>query len=145
MADKRHETGKQGERIALFFLRRNGYRILARNFSTPSGEIDIIAYDHGVLSFVEVKTRTSLEFGAPEAAITSHKMRQIAKVARQYVSRHRLHDITWRFDCVYVMMGENGLPGGLRGILSAVLPFLFRPKAKVELIKDAFDLDSIKT
>lgn len=144
MTEQRQATGRQGERIALSFLKRNGYRILARNYSTVSGEIDIVAYDRGILSFVEVKTRTSLEFGPPDSAVTAHKMRQIARVARQFISRHRLDDISYRFDCVYVMLRPDGKPAGLRGLIRAALPFLSRPRAEIDLIKGAFDLDSIR-
>jgi len=130
--------GDLGERLAISYLKRRGYRILARNYSTDSGEVDIIAFDHGILAFVEVKTRTSAEFGPPEAAITPHKMKQISRVARQYASHFRLFDTSWRYDCVFIMMQKPAPPKGLRRILGAVFPFLIRPKAEIQLIQNAF-------
>jgi len=138
----RQTLGALGERIARNYLKKHGYRILAVNYRTRSGEVDIVAYDHGIVSFVEVKTRTSLEFGTPGAAVTPRKMRQISKVAQQYMTRHALNDISWRFDCVYVMIKSGAKPSGPRGILYRVIPSLFRPPAEIELIKNAFDLDT---
>src|SRR3954470_12768370 len=81
-----HRTGTRGEEAAYFHLRSLGYTIVARNFRTPrcAGEIDLIAWDHDVLCFVEVKTRTSLNVKTAEAAVDRHKRREVAQVARDY-------------------------------------------------------------
>jgi putative endonuclease len=133
--EKDSGTGRLGERLAARHLRKNGYRILARNFRTKSGEIDIVAHEGGELCFVEVKTRTSLEFGDGEDFVDRHKMRQIASVADDYVLKHRLDDMSQRFDCVFVMLDRKAR----RGILGRLLG----PKAKIEVMKDAFTRDDI--
>ena len=140
---EKQNLGRLGESIARAYLKKHGYRILATNYRTPSGEVDIVAYDHGILSFVEVKTRTSLQFGTPDTAITPHKMKQISKVAQQYVTRHHLDDISWRFDCVYIMITEGKRPTGLKKIIGRLFPSVSRPEAEIELVKNAFDLDSL--
>jgi putative endonuclease len=127
-------TGALGEKLATKYLKKRGYRILARNYSTDSGEIDIVAYDHGVIAFVEVKTRTTDEFGPPESAVTPHKMQQIQRVARQYATHFRLYDTSWRYDCVFITMQKPAPRKGLRRIL----PFLARPKPAIQLIQNAF-------
>jgi len=134
VTDERIAIGALGEKLAAKYLKKRGYRILARNYSTDSGEIDIVAYDHGVVAFVEVKTRTTDEFGPPESAVTPHKMRQIQRVARQYATHFRLYDTSWRYDCVYVIMPKPAPPKGLRRLL----PFLSRPKPAIQLIQNAF-------
>jgi len=96
-------TGSQGEEEAYFHLRRLGYVVVARNFRTPHcpGEIDLIAWDHDVLCFVEVKTRTSHDVKTPESAVDRHKRREIAQVAREYL-RRLPPACQWRFDIVSV-------------------------------------------
>ncbi|MGB8062928.1 MAG: YraN family protein [Candidatus Sulfotelmatobacter sp.] len=96
-------TGARGEEAAYFHLRKRGYVVVARNFRTPRcpGEIDLIAWDHDVLCFVEVKTRTSHNVKTAESAVDRHKRREIAQVAREY--RRRLPpECQWRFDIVSV-------------------------------------------
>jgi len=69
--------GDFGEEVAADRLRVKGYRILARNWRTSAGEIDIIAQQNDVIVFVEVKTRTSDLYGTPQDAITQNKRRRI--------------------------------------------------------------------
>ena len=104
--DKRpahQRTGSRGEEAAYFHLRKLGYVIVERNFRTPRcpGEIDLIAWDHDVLCFVEVKTRTSHDVKSAESAVDRHKRREIAQVARAYLQRLPPH-CQWRFDIVSV-------------------------------------------
>src|ERR1700739_2983282 len=82
-------TGIRGEEAAFFHLRKLGYVVVARNFRSPRcpGEIDVIAWDHDVLCFVEVKTRTSRDVKTAESAVDRHKRREIAQVAREYRRR----------------------------------------------------------
>jgi putative endonuclease len=96
-------TGSRGEEAAYFHLRKLGYVVVARNFRTPRcpGEIDLIAWDHDVLCFVEVKTRTSHDVKTAESAIDRHKRREIAQVAREYL-RRLPPQCQWRFDIVSV-------------------------------------------
>jgi len=79
------QTGKLGENMAAKFLEAKGYKILDRNYSTKFGELDIIALDSTTLVFVEVKTKTSDQFGTPEEMITPHKLHQIQNTAQSYL------------------------------------------------------------
>ena len=92
MKSQNKETGRLGEDMAADFLVKKGYKILDRNYSTKFGELDIIAlYSNSpakggaTLVFVEVKTKTSDQFGSPEEMITPHKLRQIQNTAQSYI------------------------------------------------------------
>lgn len=81
-------SGKRGERIAAMFLQKQGYTILEMNFKARYGEIDIIANDHGILVFVEVKTRKSYEYGRPEEAVDPRKLRIVVRTGEYYKLLH---------------------------------------------------------
>jgi len=100
----RLETGKRGESLAYWFLRQAGYTIVARNRRARSGagELDLIGWDGPVLSFIEVKTRTSLDAGPPEAAVSISKQKRVAKAAKEYLRRLRSRDVNYRFDIVSI-------------------------------------------
>jgi putative endonuclease len=113
--------GRRGERFALEYLKqRQGYRIVAQNFSIPlgrnlrgapvAGEIDIIGYDGETLVFVEVKTRTSEAVATAAAALDRSKRRTITRTARAYRRLLRLHDVSYRFDLVTIIFGEAASP-----------------------------------
>ena len=115
------KTGKRGENLAYWYLRQAGYTIVARNRRERSGagEIDLVGWDGPVLSFVEVKTRTSSEGGPPEAAVSRAKQKRIARAANEYLHRLRRKPLSYRFDIASVAWNsEAGL--------------------QVRLIKDAF-------
>ena len=99
----RHQVGQRGEEAAYFHLRKLGYTMVARNFRSPRchGEIDLIGWDHDVLCFIEVKTRTSPNVKPPEAAVDRYKRREVAEVAREYL-RRLPPSCQWRFDIVSV-------------------------------------------
>jgi putative endonuclease len=99
------ETGSRGESLAYWYLRRAGYTVVARNRSSGlrSGELDLIAWDGPVLVFVEVKTRTSLEAGQPESAISREKQRRVARTAREYMRRMDRRTLNYRFDTVSIL------------------------------------------
>ncbi len=115
----RKATGQAGEEAAARFLRGSGYKILERNFSTPLGEIDIVALDGKVVCFVEVRTRTSDAHGSALEALTAAKQRQITKAALAYLKARRLEDVDVRFDFAAVTKPQHG-------------------QAQVTLIRDAF-------
>lgn len=112
--------GAAGERQALNYISRNGYRIVCANFKTPvgrnrrgaliTGEIDLIACDQATLCFIEVKTRRSDEFASPLAAIDLRKQRQIIRAARMYRKMFHLHQISFRYDAVSVVLPAQGRP-----------------------------------
>lgn len=103
--DGRRALGCAGEDIACQELRRRGYEILARQFRTRRGEIDIVARQAGTVVFVEVKLRSGQEFGGGAAAVTWRKRRRIALVALEFLARHGTLDVPCRFDVVVVTPG----------------------------------------
>lgn len=101
------EKGNAGENIAEQYLRKHGYRILARNFRTDTGEIDIVATDDACLIFAEVKMRSGNEYGMPSEAVDYAKQRKLAAVAAQYIKRYMLFGAPARFDVLEVR-GDTG-------------------------------------
>lgn len=99
--------GNAGERIAEAYLKKQGYRIISRNFTTDSGEIDLIVTDDETLVFVEVKARQSDEFGFPSEAVDLQKQRKISMVASQYIKKNMLFGAPVRFDVVEVYLGTG--------------------------------------
>lgn len=99
--------GDFGEEVAADSLRAKGYRILARNWRTSAGEIDIIAEQNDVIVFVEVKTRTSDLYGTPQDAITQNKRRRIIRSSLVYLTEMDLLDRDWRVDMVAILCGRN--------------------------------------
>lgn len=88
--------------MASNFLLSEGYEIISKNFTTRSGEIDIVALEHGVITFVEVKYRTNKGFGEPEDFVTKSKLEKILKAARYYLVENELSDNDWRIDVVAI-------------------------------------------
>ena len=105
--------GELGEKIARIYLRGEGRKILYRNFRAPrGGEVDIVARDGEVLSFVEVKTRTSEAFGRPLEAVDKRKQALIQRGANEWLRLLGTRDIAWRFDVVEVVLLEGEKPRG---------------------------------
>src|SRR5215204_5988337 len=100
--DVRQALGILGEDLACTELQRRGYAIIERRYRTRYGEIDIVARDGDVTVFVEVKTRTGAGYGGGAEAVTLWKQRRIAKMAVDFLVRHRLHDRPCRFDVVAI-------------------------------------------
>jgi putative endonuclease len=94
--------GRRGERAAEKYLKRNGYRIVARNFRAAGAEIDIVAMDGETLVFVEVKTRRSRDAGAPEEAVDERKQSRMRRAAEAFSVRYRVGEKELRFDIVAV-------------------------------------------
>ncbi|HEX8180299.1 MAG TPA: YraN family protein [Pyrinomonadaceae bacterium] len=112
--------GQRGEAFAAAHLERAGFRLVAANFKLPVGrntrgavvhaEIDLVAYEGNTLCFVEVKTRRSDWFAAPEANVDLRKQRQIARAARAYRRLFGLTGAPYRYDVVSVIL--PGVPEG---------------------------------
>ncbi|OIO75566.1 MAG: YraN family protein [Elusimicrobia bacterium CG1_02_37_114] len=94
----RIKLGKDGEDRAVKILKKNGYRILERNFHTGLGEIDIIAKDDNVLVFIEVKTRSNLSFGLPQLSVDTRKQNRLIKLALLYIKQRNIKTGDIRFD-----------------------------------------------
>ena len=106
MTDVRHTAGQQGEEFAAQHFERLGFEVLARNHRTRFGELDLVAYDGSTLVFVEVKTRRSDWYAAPEANVDLRKQRQIARAARAYRRALGLSGEPYRYDVVSVIIPE---------------------------------------
>lgn len=99
--------GNYGETLACEFLKKNGYRILERNYRIRGGEIDIVARDGEYLVFVEVKTRWSHEYGLPSESMTSWKIRALLKTAKFYLNKIKWGDKGYRLDFISVDFANN--------------------------------------
>ena len=104
-------TAKLGEDKACEYLKKLGFKIIERNFRKGYGEIDIVAIDESskekVLTFIEVKTRTSSSFGMPLEAITYWKLKELIKTAQFYKLTHRNLPESLRIDAVAVILSKN--------------------------------------
>lgn len=103
MTEERLKLGVWGEEQAAQFLRRQGVKILYRNYRTPVGEIDIIARQGKTLLFVEVKTRRSTVCGVPAEAVGPTKQRQIIRTAEWFLLQKKSIRLQPRFDVVSVL------------------------------------------
>jgi putative endonuclease len=115
-------VGKRGEKIAIRFLQRSGYKVLFRNFRAKcGGEIDLVCRDRQakVLVFVEVKTRTTNFFGDPHEAVTLRQQNNIIRAAKEWLRLLDDAEIPYRFDIVEVVM---------------------EPQREVRLIRNAFQI-----
>lgn len=99
-------AGRRGEDIAHRYLQRNGMTVVARNHRTPSGsgEVDLIAWQGETLVFVEVKSRSSVEFGPPDRAIDDNKRFKLTRAALDYARRADIPFEKLRFDVVSVVL-----------------------------------------
>ena len=117
---KRREVGILGEKIAGDFLRKRDYHILETNYRCPEGEIDIVARDKDCLVFVEVRSKTSAEFGSPEESITRAKIQRLVAAAARYRQGHQNLPSSYRIDIVAVEMDHKGKPSRIELIENAV-------------------------
>ncbi len=92
-----------GEEIARDFLQKNGIEILASNYRTSSGEVDLIGKIGDRYLFVEVKTRQSDHFGFPEEAVTKSKLDRIEAVAWDYLEDQMVEDVDWQIDVIAIL------------------------------------------
>jgi putative endonuclease len=97
--------GRRSEIQAIDYLRTLRYRIVASGYRVKGGEVDVIAWDHDVLVFVEVKARKNSD--PPQDAVGIKKQQRVIRAARAYMTKHRLHDTPYRFDILAV----TAIPG----------------------------------
>ena len=104
-----HNHGRLGEDLAYRYLRRHGCTVVARNYRTRSGsgEIDIVAWHGPNLVFIEVKTRQTEEYGAPDRAVDAEKRSRLQLAARDYARRSGVLLDRTRFDIVGVVLGTS--------------------------------------
>jgi putative endonuclease len=112
-----NELGKQGEELAVDFLQKQGYTILETNWTFQKAEIDIIAQKENCLAIIEVKTRSSLDFGLPQDFVKPKKIQLLVKAVNEYVISNDM-DVDVRFDIIAIHKEDK--------------------KFKIEHIEDAF-------
>ena len=99
------ELGQLGEKLAKRFLEERDYNVICSNFKSKQGEIDIIVEDKDkTIVFVEVKTRTNLEFGNPAEAVDEIKKEHILKTANYFLYSKKINNVNMRFDVIEVMI-----------------------------------------
>ena len=119
MEDTRKALGVKGEDLAVRYLKKKGFKVIQRNYHCPLGEIDLIAREGDTLVFIEIKARSSSEYGLPQDAVDRFKQKKIIQAAKTYLAEHHLtEDIPARFDVVAIHLTPAG--------------------PDIELIKDAF-------
>jgi putative endonuclease len=96
-----NDLGKKGEELAVEFLEKNGYEILETNWVFDKAEIDIIAQKNEILAVVEVKTRSSIDFGLPQDFVKPKKIKLLLKAVDEYVVQNDL-DVEVRFDIIAI-------------------------------------------
>lgn len=103
----RRALGKLGEKLARDYLKSKGYRILDANYRCSIGEIDIIAENKSRLAFIEVRTRSSREYGTPEESITDAKREKLASLCMEYINSHKVSR-EWHLDLIAVEIDREG-------------------------------------
>lgn len=107
MFTRKQLSGIEGENLAVSFLRKKGYKIIERNFHAKGGEIDIIAQDEDALVFVEVKARSTEEYGSPLEAITYRKMKSLIRTAQFYKIKNPNLPEAMRIDAVAITLDSG--------------------------------------
>ncbi len=97
-----NELGKKGEQLAVDFLLKNGYNILERNYRFDKAEVDIIARQNDTLAVIEVKTRSSTDFGNPQDFVKPKQIQRLVKAVDEYVNVNSL-DVEVRFDIIAII------------------------------------------
>ena len=111
MKQENRKKGAFGENLAIKYLKKQKYKIICSNYTNFIGEIDIIAKDKKCLVFVEVKSRSTLEFGRPSEAVDENKQNKIREIATYYLKQNKLFDSPCRFDVIEVLGEEiNHIP-----------------------------------
>lgn len=111
--------GDKGERAACRFLKKQGYRILARQYRNQFGEIDIIAIDRQCIVFAEVKTRTTADAGQPFEAVGLQKQQKLTKAALAWLKGRGQMQQTARFDVISVLWPEGAAKPDIRHFTNA--------------------------
>ena len=114
---KHNELGKKGEQLAVDFLLKNDYDIIERNYRFDKAEVDIIAKQEETLAIIEVKTRSTIDFGNPQDFVKPKQIQRLVKAVDEYITINGL-DVEVRFDIIAIVKEGNGF--------------------KIEHLKDAF-------
>jgi len=101
------QIGSKGEDLAAEFLKDKSYRIIARNYKTPIGELDIIAKDGETLVFVEVKTRKSNSHGYGYEAVDRRKLAKLLRTAQAFLVQHNYTNSSYQFDIISILLSSE--------------------------------------
>ncbi|MCH8049350.1 YraN family protein [Patescibacteria group bacterium] len=107
MPDLRRVFGNKAEDLAAAFLKKKGLKILAQQYKTNIGEIDLVAKDGDEIVFVEVKARRSSHFGYPEESVTKSKLKKIVLVAEQYLREKKFERAPFRIDVIAIELDQE--------------------------------------
>ncbi len=102
-----NELGKKGETLAVEYLTKNGYNIVERNYRFDKAEVDIIAQKESTLAIIEVKTRSTNEFGNPQDFVKPKQIQRLVKAVDEYVTVNDL-DVEIRFDIIAIVKNNSG-------------------------------------
>ncbi len=102
-----NELGKKGEQLAVDFLLKEGYEILDRNYRFDKAEVDIIALKDNILAIVEVKTRSTKDFGNPQDFVKPKQIKNLVKAVDEYVNENDL-ELEVRFDIIAIVKEKKG-------------------------------------
>lgn len=114
------DLGAWGEQVAADHLQAQGFNILERNWHSAEGEIDILAEFEGALIFVEVKSRRSANYGAPEEAVDGRKQRRLQRTAWRYLETANQLQAEWRIDVIAIEQATDGSIARLDHYINAV-------------------------
>ena len=104
---RHNELGKKGEELAVNFLIKKGYYIVERNYRFDKAEVDIIAKKEDTLAIIEVKTRSTTEFGNPQDFVKPKQIKNLVKAVDEYVTVNEL-DVEVRFDIIAIVKESAG-------------------------------------
>ncbi|TSC95715.1 MAG: putative endonuclease [Parcubacteria group bacterium Athens1014_10] len=104
---QKQKIGKTGEEIAKKYFKKKGYKILEQHYCLRGGEIDLIVQKEEKIIFVEVKTRTSDEFGNPEESINYYKQKSLNRAINNYFFKKRIENNDYQFDVVSIMLDKK--------------------------------------
>jgi putative endonuclease len=121
MPSSYQQKGTRAERLAQNYLSLKGYTILAKNYRSRLGEIDIIAKENGKIVFIEVKAKYSMRFGSPKWAVTYQKQKKLSILALEYLKSTGQSQAEARFDVIAIVYLKDSPP-------------------QIELVKNAFEL-----
>jgi len=110
MSKTGRQIGNEGEEIAAAYLESKGWLILDRNYFFEKAEVDIVAYDHTQIIFVEVKLRSGTYFGRPEDYVTSKKESLVKKAAEAWVYERKMETALVRFDVIAIVQDNKKAP-----------------------------------
>lgn len=97
-----NELGKKGEQLAIDYLLENDYAIIERNYRFDKAEVDIIAKKGNALAIIEVKTRSTIDFGNPQDFVKPSQIKRLVKAVDEFVTVNKL-DVDVRFDIIAIV------------------------------------------